>query len=78
MKPPNNLSELFSVATRLVAAANVSFVRVDLYSTNAGVKFGEFTPVPNNAKESFTDEYENILGRYWSDSLEALRISYQV
>jgi hypothetical protein len=78
MKPPNNLSELFSVANRLVAAANVSFVRVDLYSTNAEVKFGEFTPVPNDAKEFFTDEYENTLGRYWSDSLEALRISYQI
>lgn len=78
LKPPNNLSELFSVATRLVEAASVSFVRVDLYSTNVGVKFGEFTPVPNDAKEFFTDEYEKILGRHWSDSLEALRISYRV
>jgi hypothetical protein len=76
LKPPENLDDLFAVAQSLVKAAGVSFMRVDLYSTPRDIVFGEFTPVPNLAKESFNSGYEEVLFRHWRDSLEELGISY--
>ena len=76
LRPPENLDDLFAVAQNLVKVAEVSFMRVDLYSTPRGVCFGEFTPVPNLAKESFNGVYEDVLARHWRDSLEELGISY--
>ena len=76
LNPPHNLDEMFWISRKLVQAAHVSFMRVDLYSTKAGIKFGEFTAIPNAAKEYFVDDYERILGNYWSDSLKILGISY--
>jgi hypothetical protein len=76
MSLPDNFADLISATDRLVQQARVSFVRTDLFSTPQGVVFGEFTPVPNAGKESFTPEYETILGRHWAESLEALGLSY--
>ena len=76
MSLPDNFDALIRTTDRLLQQARVSFVRTDLYSTPDGVVFGEFTPVPNAGKESFTPEYETILGRHWAESLEALGLSY--
>ncbi|MDR6267585.1 ATP-grasp fold amidoligase family protein [Roseobacter sp. N2S] len=73
---PDNFDDLIKATDTLVQQARVSFVRTDLYSTPDGVVFGEFTPVPNAGKESFTPEYETILGRHWAESLDALGLSY--
>lgn len=78
MRPPDNLSETFRMARALAAEAQVSFVRIDLYSTPDGPVFGEFTPVPNNGQERFTSAYDRLLGDYWLRSLQALGISYGV
>ncbi len=66
------------MARALAAEAQVSFVRIDLYSTPDGPVFGEFTPVPNNGQERFTSAYDRLLGDYWLRSLQALGISYGV
>ncbi len=73
---PDNFDEMIKVTDTLVKQARVSFVRTDLYSTPNGAVFGEFTPVPNAGKESFTPEYETILGQHWQDSVEELGLNY--
>ena len=76
LRPPTHLPDLFRAARTLISAAQVSFVRIDLYSTPAGPVFGEFTPVPNNAKESFVPAYDRLLGDLWLQSLEVLGCRY--
>lgn len=73
---PDNFDDLIKATDKLVKQARVSFVRTDLYSTPNGAVFGEFTPVPNAGKESFTPEYEAILGQHWQDSVEELGLNY--
>jgi hypothetical protein len=51
---PTHLEEMISVASAL--AAGVDFVRVDLYETNKGVKFGELTNYPGAGSEKFYPE----------------------
>lgn len=76
LKAPDCLDDIFAQARQLVKAAGVSFMRVDLYATPKGPVFGEFTPVPNNAKEEFIPEYDALLGQFWADSLKELGIDY--
>jgi hypothetical protein len=62
---PRYLDEMLSVAKAL--ATGVDFVRVDLYETNKGVKFGELTNYPGGGIEEFTPkslDYE--FGADWS------------
>ncbi|WP_069301071.1 ATP-grasp fold amidoligase family protein [Neptunicoccus sediminis] len=73
---PDNFDDLIKATDTLVRQARVSFVRTDLYSTPNGVVFGEFTPVPNAGKESFTPEYETLLGQHWQNSIEELGLTY--
>jgi hypothetical protein len=76
MVPPPSLPEIFRIARELVAAAGVSFVRVDLYNSTRGVVFGEFTPVPNSAKLTFDPIWDRRLGQVWARSLEQLGLDY--
>ncbi len=76
MMPPSHLADMFQMARALVSDAQVSFVRIDLYSTPAGPVFGEFTPVPNNAEEGYTPAYDQILGDLWLRSLDVLGLHY--
>ena len=76
LRAPDCLGEIVEASARLVRAAGVSFVRVDMYATPQGPVFGEFTPVPNNAMESFEPEMDAVLGQAWTESLEALGLDY--
>lgn len=76
LKAPDGLEAIFQAAEHLVAAARVSFVRIDMYDTPDGPVFGEFTPVPNNAQEGFVAGYDTLLGEIWRDSLAALGMDY--
>ena len=55
---------MISVATDL--AARVDFVRVDIYETNNGIKFGELTNYPGGGIEKFVPEsLDEALGTTW-------------
>jgi TupA-like ATPgrasp len=73
---PRNLDSMVSMANRLVKAARASFVRMDFYDTPNGAVFGEFTPIPSGGRKHFSPEYENILHKYWADSLKFLAMEY--
>jgi hypothetical protein len=55
---------MISVAMALAAGAD--FIRVDLYETNKGVKFGELTNYPGGGIEKFVPEsLDDELGTTW-------------
>ena len=61
---PRYLEEMISVAMALAAGAD--FIRVDLYETNKGVKFGELTNYPGGGIEKFVPEsLDDELGTTW-------------
>lgn len=65
MPKPIHLEEMISVAADL--AAGVDFVRVDLYETNNGIKFGELTNYPGGGIEKFDPEsLDEHLGASWA------------
>lgn len=76
LRPPECFDQIVSAARQMVAAAQVSFLRIDMYATPQGPVFGEFTPVPNNANEGFVPEYDALMGQMWRDSLTELGIDY--
>lgn len=51
---PDNLQEMLEIAQKL--SAGQSFVRVDLYSVNHRIYFGELTLTPGNGFEVFTPQ----------------------
>jgi len=61
VEPPENLNEMIQIAERL--SVNLPFVRVDLYSLNNKMYFGEMTIYPGGGLERFTpDIYDKIFG----------------
>ncbi|MFC3613071.1 ATP-grasp fold amidoligase family protein [Lutimaribacter marinistellae] len=75
---PDNFDEIIRVSEEFMAVTDVSFVRLDMYSSTRGVLFGEATPVPNNGKERYTPEYARVMGEMWTASLKQLGIPYVV
>lgn len=62
VKKPNNLAEMIEVAERL--AEDFPFVRVDLYSINGKITFGELTFYPWSGYVQFNpDEFDFELGK---------------
>lgn len=60
---PENFEEMVEVATKL--ADKFPFVRVDLYSINGKILFGEMTFYPADARKDFhPKKYNAILGSY--------------
>jgi hypothetical protein len=53
-KQPDTLDEMLGIARKL--SENEFFVRIDLYSVNSKVYFGEMTFTPGNATEKFVPE----------------------
>lgn len=45
---PENMDEMFKIAERLAECCNAPFVRVDLYSSNGRIYFGELTFFPDS------------------------------
>jgi len=59
--PPKNLDKMIDVAKKL--SDNLLFVRVDLYSLNHKIYFGEMTIYPGGGLEHFKpDIYDRIIG----------------
>ena len=61
---PARLDEMLEVAARL--SSGFDFVRIDLYETYAGVRFGEMTFTPRAGKLPFDPpEWDARLGEWW-------------
>jgi hypothetical protein len=61
---PNGLDEMLKIARAL--SDGIDFVRVDLYETDKGVKFGEMTNYPDAGFEQFDPEsFDLWLGSKW-------------
>lgn len=64
LSKPENFDEMKNIAEKL--SKNIEFVRVDLYSYNKTIKFGEMTFAPNAGWKPFTpNKYDLILGSLW-------------
>ena len=62
--PPECLTEMISVAE--VLSAGTDFLRVDLYATSKGVRFGELTNYPGGGIEKFTPNHLDVaFGERW-------------
>lgn len=64
--PPAQLGEMLEVAGRLGEC--IDFVRVDLYSVDGLVKFGEMTHSPRAGTVAFPSEFAYWLGTRWPSS----------
>ncbi len=63
-KKPSNFDELVIIAEKL--GEDVDFVRVDLFSVNNDIYFGELTLTPGSGTAKFVpEEYDTIFGQYW-------------
>jgi hypothetical protein len=60
---PPKLHEMIEYAKRLSKAYEI-FVRVDLFATDKGTIFGEFTPTPSQGNY-FTSQADKMLLKYW-------------
>ena len=69
---PDDLDEMIELAEKLgkyyYEYTGIPFVRVDLFSTNRGIIFGEYTGGPNGGKH-ITHEYQKLFGKYWHNVL---------
>lgn len=61
--PPRCLDEMIAVARRLGRAYG-KYVRVDLYATDQGCVFGEFSTIPH-AGRNYTPFAERYFGEFW-------------
>lgn len=70
---PNNLDEMIELAEKMGKFYHefigIPFVRVDIYDTNKGVIFGEYTGGPNGGRK-ITQEYQKKFGEYWTNILK--------
>jgi len=63
-QPPNSLEEMLRIAHAL--SEGLDFVRVDLYETNKGIRFGEMTNYPEAGSGRFKPSgFDNWLGSKW-------------
>ena len=76
LQKPDNLEEMKAIAIRLGKFyhefTSIPFVRVDLFDTDNGIIFGEYTQTPN-AGENLTQEYQIKFGNYWTKSLHDIQ-----
>lgn len=67
LEKPDNLEEMIDIANRLGKLyseyTTLPFARVDLYNTDQGIKFGEFTG-DLNGQQNLTEEYQTKCGEY--------------
>jgi TupA-like ATPgrasp len=63
-EPPGNLAEMLTIAREL--ARPFDFMRVDLYSIDGEIFFGELTPYPSSGIMSFVPRsFDDELGAKW-------------
>jgi hypothetical protein len=64
VKKPENFEAMKGLAEKL--GRDFDFVRIDLYTVDGQIYFGEFTHYPGSGMEKFTPEsFDFELGRYW-------------
>lgn len=62
--PPGNLEEMVAIASEL--GRSFDFIRVDLYSVDGDVFFGELTPYPGSGINPFVpNSFDDELGAKW-------------
>jgi TupA-like ATPgrasp len=62
--PPQHLHQMLEIAEAL--SKGMDFVRVDLYETREGIRFGELTSYPGGGAGGYEPaSFEYELGRYW-------------
>lgn len=62
IQPPKNLNRMIEIAERL--SAGIPFVRIDLYSVDNHIYFGEYTFFPGGGIEEFSpEEWDLNLGQ---------------
>jgi len=62
---PTHLEEMLMIAQEL--SRGIDFIRVDLYETNGGVKFGELTNYPDGGTKKFKPKiYNTRIGETWT------------
>ncbi len=64
IEPPRMLKEMIRVAEKL--SRGIDFVRVDLYQTINGIRFGEMTPSSGNGLNRFAPaHFDRFMGSLW-------------
>ena len=72
---PNNLDDLIIIARKL--SKGYTFLRVDLYSINGNIYFGELTLCPCAGMMRFDpEEYDKIVGEFMSLPYEKIGVDY--
>ena len=73
---PKNLNQMIKFAEKLGRYyhkfTGIPFVRVDLYDTDKGIIFGEYTGGPNGGKH-IMKRYQHIFGKYWQTATKNLK-----
>ena len=65
VRKPDNLEEMLLVAEKI--ADNLDFARIDLYTTNEAIYFGEITLYPDAGHGAFyPSEYDFFVGSFWA------------
>ena len=65
---PKNLRKLINTVDKL--AADIDFVRIDVYAKENDIYFGEFTFTPNSGRGSINPpEYDKLWGSYWTSNM---------
>lgn len=70
---PTHFHEMVAVAEMISTVHAVPFIRVDLYSTPAGVVLGELTAKPGG-NHGFASDHERVLGHLWEQAQVQLDI----
>jgi len=74
---PSFMDDLITIAQDLAnffySHVKLSFIRVDVYMTNNGVRFGEFAYTVN-AGTGYTPEYESIIEEWINQDYNSLKI----
>ena len=61
---PSNIEEMLDISKRI--SRQFSYMRVDLYTLNNRIYFGELTPFHQGAMQKFSDKTWDIkLGKMW-------------
>lgn len=77
MPKPNNLNKMISIAE--ILGKDFDFMRIDLYSINKKIYFGEFSVNPSDGRAHFSPtEYDYKLGSYWDMDLKYINKMYSI
>ncbi|MGN5078546.1 ATP-grasp fold amidoligase family protein [Aeromonas veronii] len=70
---PKTANEIVETARLLSIETKLPFIRVDLYNTKSGIRFGEFTPMPGSYM-SYCPDTNRMFGNLWKEALVKLKL----